>query len=768
MKRLASGVIRAQGNRFVKELLRGRVTIGSNKDEFEANLNAAIEHGLLTMDHVEEWIQSVEGWGNQHIYLYNLSAALKKELTEEKVLARVKAARLAKFWNANITMEFPEEPELTSISFRDGVLRLVWQEASPGWSPEPEKNFTRQEGLDFYEYRAWRRVERRAITRFEARVKDGLAGLFIPDPIRESEHQSAREEAMHVIAHLLDLQALERGMLQVAQVSKNLDQRNIPQNNGAAATVKAQKSRLSSGGAYVEFAANSSGKAYWEEQAVQDVRKSVRTEQLNSFQGEGVFQFGEGAAGLNRSLRVQLYGDQNRIRLWAHECVRSVGNPVPLERAPMSAGALSPLPGKNTIRSRPSQAYWDSLVASLPHSQLDALRLRFDQGWTEFKVAALPPPLDQASAVLERVAADGWLKPTGRFKCGASGEDLTEAEALGVACPYCHASLTEFPVVHETVFVNDVPPRRSVDWVIAVHGMNTTGTWQEAFGWTIGTTWGRSVPVAVYKYGTVIAGVILAWRRRKLQHDLRAKIATLREQAVKGGYDGRPDLIAHSFGTWLIGHLLRDELTVPEEQRLRFGRVVLAGCILRPDYDWEALQNARIVEEVLNHYGTADMVVPWAHFTIWDSGPSGRRGFDNPPPRVLNIRAEGFGHSDLLSAGKRVDGKPALNYSYERYWRPFLTLSREEVRDLPDRADPAERWRPFPWILQGTMFPIFALPLVATVILLLAAFFGKSLWKWSAPLFTLGKASSCGLIAIIALAFSTLLWRAIFKSRSGG
>jgi hypothetical protein len=324
LKRLASGVIRAQGNRFVKELLRGRVTIGSNKEEFEANLNQAIENGVVTMTHIEQWIHSVEGWGNQHIYLYNLSSALKKELTEDKILARVKAARLGKLWNANTTMTFPEEPHLTSISFTDNVLRLVWQEASPGWTPDLEKNFTRQEGLDFYEYRAFRRVERRTITRFEARVKDGLAGLFIPDPMQGPGHQAAREEAMRVIARLLDLPSLENGTVRVAQVSKNLDQSNIPQNNGVTVAVKTQKSRLSSGGAYVEFAAHSSNKAYWEEQAVQDVRKSVRNDQLEFFQGEGVFLFGEGVTGLNRPLRVQLYGDQNRIRLWAQMDVSEV------------------------------------------------------------------------------------------------------------------------------------------------------------------------------------------------------------------------------------------------------------------------------------------------------------------------------------------------------------------------------------------------------------------------------------------------------------
>jgi hypothetical protein len=319
LKRLTAGIIRVQGNRFIKDLLRKNdIRIGSNKTEFETNLNNAIVDGSLTMAEVSSWLQSVEGWGNQHVYLYNLSAALKRSLTETLIEQRVRAARLQRFWNRETTMAFPNRPELASISFADGVFRLVWHESSPGWSPEPGKNFTREEGLDFYEYRAYRRAERRAITRFEARVSEGIAALFIANPIVGEEHEAIREEARQIIARLMDLDALERGTVQIATVSKNLDQRNIPANTHSAAQVKAQKSRLLSGGSYVEFAASSPDKAYWEEPAVENVRKAVRDGQLQAFQGgEGIFVFQQGVPGLERALRVQLYGDDNRVRLWA-------------------------------------------------------------------------------------------------------------------------------------------------------------------------------------------------------------------------------------------------------------------------------------------------------------------------------------------------------------------------------------------------------------------------------------------------------------------
>ena len=322
LKQLAAGIIRIQGNRFIKELLRAKeIPIGVNKDDFERNLIEAIETGKLGLIDVDDWLKVVEGWGNQHVYLYNISSTLRKDLTKPKIRHHVEDAGLGNVWEGATVLAFPHQSTLTSISFTESVLRVVWHESSPGWTPVPEKNIPpKEEGLDTFEYRAWRKLEQRAITRFEAHLDKGLAGLFIAHPIQGSEHQAAIDEAKRVIGLLMDLSALERGQIDISVVSRNLDQQNLPTNVTSEPAVKVQKSRLTSGGAYVEFGANSRDKAFWEEPAIQNVRSSIRTRQLLAFQGtEGVFIFQEGSGphDLARPLRVQLYGKDDRVRLWA-------------------------------------------------------------------------------------------------------------------------------------------------------------------------------------------------------------------------------------------------------------------------------------------------------------------------------------------------------------------------------------------------------------------------------------------------------------------
>jgi hypothetical protein len=380
--------------------------------------------------------------------------------------------------------------------------------------------------------------------------------------------------------------------------------------------------------------------------------------------------------------------------------------------------------------------------------QLEQLRTQSDERANEFSPFRLPPPEGSSVELLNRLVSDGWLIRKERHTCPHCGEELTDDEVAVPICPHCSSVYSEFGgITTEAVFLRHLRPIRSVEWVVAIHGMNTSGAWQEEFSWMLSTTWGRSVPVVVYKYGIIIAGVILAWRRERLKINLRNKLRVLRDQARAHGYEGNPDVIAHSFGTWLLGHLLMDELTRPPSERLSFGRIILTGCVLRPDFDWKALKDARVVADVLNHYGTADRVVPLANATIWDSGPSGCRGFDGD--QVLNVEAPGFGHSDLFSTEKRTSsGTSYLASSYQEYWRPFLRLPREELVDLPNQLNPKDSWHSLPWPLRGTVFPFVALPLIGTILGFFLGGVGRILWEWHGGIET---------IAVFIAICSTLL-----------
>jgi hypothetical protein len=277
------------------------------------------------------------------------------------------------------------------------------------------------------------------------------------------------------------------------------------------------------------------------------------------------------------------------------------------------------------------------------------------------------------------------------LSCPNCDTPLGDSEYRLETCPACGEQYAEHGGVQVSrIFAYHAARSRNVIWVLALHGMNTRGTWQEEFSWRVSTSYSRSVPVAIYKYGLVRPGAIWHPSLRRKVGSITAKIRKLQGDTHENGFAGPPDIIAHSLGTWLIGHALQWNPT------LRIGRLVLLGSILRPDFDWARLIARGQVDAVLNHYSSEDFWARVAHYIIPDSGPSGRCGFDLKAP-VMQVRADGLGHSEFFLEDN-------LAKIFETVWRPFLMSPTQEL--LISAIGPEIKWRQAPWICRATVFPL--------------------------------------------------------------
>jgi pimeloyl-ACP methyl ester carboxylesterase len=163
----------------------------------------------------------------------------------------------------------------------------------------------------------------------------------------------------------------------------------------------------------------------------------------------------------------------------------------------------------------------------------------------------------------------------------------------------------------------------------------------------------------------------------------------LRELSEHGGsLSSPPDIIAHSFGAWLVGQVLRQN---PE---IRVGRIIMAGSVLRPDFDWRTIIARGQAEAVLNHYGSRDYWAFVSEFFIPDSGPAGFRGFTQCPG-VINRREPGFRHTTFFLASE-------IDTVHRTLWRPFLTLPANELAGLASIHD-LPLWHQRPWLLRANL-----------------------------------------------------------------
>lgn len=368
---------------------------------------------------------------------------------------------------------------------------------------------------------------------------------------------------------------------------------------------------------------------------------------------------------------------------------------------------------------------WATIGAEASPACADWLRRRLLQpGLADLTVEELANTagcsVAEAEHVLERATVAGMLTKRIATTCPCCKQELApdELDDSGL-CPLCNRAFTDCDSgpQEQVHYLSEAEPGRSVPWVLVLHGMNTRGRWQEELAWLIASTYGRSVPVFIYKYGRVVTGVLLGWRRRWLIRDLARRIERLAGERQGDRLGSRPDVIAHSFGTWMLGHALAS--TDPELANLAVGRIVLLGSILRPSFTWGDVFARRRAEAVLNHYGTADRWAGLGGYVIYDAGPSGRRGFDpvadtdNDQPAV-NRQALGFGHSSFFRVA-------CMRKAYLDSWKPFLTqpLSSLHALELGPRRTP---WRAPPRPLRfGAAFIAFAL-VIAVATLTVAAF----------------------------------------------
>lgn len=187
--------------------------------------------------------------------------------------------------------------------------------------------------------------------------------------------------------------------------------------------------------------------------------------------------------------------------------------------------------------------------------------------------------------------------------------------------------------------------------------MNTHGPWQEDFSWRLDKMYGYSIPVSLFKYGNIKLRALLDLSQKKYVKIFAQEILKLSKEINSG----KPDVIAHSYGTLLLSEVLK----MDENADIKLGRIILAGSIVRPDYDWNKVITNGQVEAVMCHYSPKDFWVKMSHYTIPGSGPSGCMGF-NDGESVVHSREETYGHSDYFHEDN-------IDHVMNEVWAPFLT-----------------------------------------------------------------------------------------------
>lgn len=197
--------------------------------------------------------------------------------------------------------------------------------------------------------------------------------------------------------------------------------------------------------------------------------------------------------------------------------------------------------------------------------------------------------------------------------------------------------------------------------IIPIHGIRTDAPWMPMLT-LIASTSGWAV--APYIYGNVSVNVLRDTNEQQsIINGFRDWISAIRHE-----FNGPISIIAHSFGSYIIGKYIQDSKDLDVE----FDAVILCGAILARNYNWNIPLQTGKVGKLINTISEGDEWVkfmPEGGVPIIASNPlfgkSGQEGFVGQHPDLVQVSSSLLQHNNIFK-----------HDVIRGCWLPHLELSR--------------------------------------------------------------------------------------------
>lgn len=307
LKKTVQSIIIGQGNDFIKELLRDNgIKIGINKADFLRNMLEAIDEERLTSTMLEDWLNKVEGWGDQHVYLYRPPLH-----TAAQIRKMVSSSDYASLLDHTSTHEFPTDLKITNIIVTDTLISFSWHQGNKDWLRVKPKDFTRNEGGDLYEYRAYRQISDRTVVRFEWHISEPYCAIFMQQPNTGTLHEDILKKVMGVLREI----GVFKSPLQAVSINNAVNTMSAPSSRTTATS-----RRLWAEGGHVDLVSDLPDSGINDIAAIRKVNRSANPSDFQS--AEGKFKLTHQIhTSLSKDIKLEVFGIESRIRIWV-KCKR--------------------------------------------------------------------------------------------------------------------------------------------------------------------------------------------------------------------------------------------------------------------------------------------------------------------------------------------------------------------------------------------------------------------------------------------------------------
>jgi hypothetical protein len=306
-----------QGNRFIREFLRSReLSIGTNKQQFEEHLREAITEERITPADIEGWLGEVEGWGNQHVFGFDVPVDGADALSERAALSeRLIEADLGDLLDAEIPLNPDEELSLASIRHSAAGISFLWVRGSPALIRRKDLDYEAEVEGDEFEYHAYERRWSRVAARFEWHFDNNLAAVLLARS-EDRDYSQQRDRVLETVDVIVPERA-EWPELDISRVITQLDSAGLEAAQaGVDPRVRMNSTVFQGASASVRLAASSEAASYQNDAGVRAVRLAVNPAQFVGGSGDCYLTPGNDPDAEQRELHLRLYGRELRVLLW--------------------------------------------------------------------------------------------------------------------------------------------------------------------------------------------------------------------------------------------------------------------------------------------------------------------------------------------------------------------------------------------------------------------------------------------------------------------
>lgn len=193
---------------FTQEFLRAReLPFSGTKKQLRERLEGYLAEGRVEPEELVQLLNQIEGWGNQHLYLYKAAGRLMAPWsTEESVRKHLSALGREALLGRPRPLVLPEGIRLASIEWTPERARFVWIEKRQWEERVPDEDMQEDDMV----WRAYRVHVSRGIIAFDWDLMSGHAMLMIQRLPRGARYARVRDRFEEELEPLVALSQFDR------------------------------------------------------------------------------------------------------------------------------------------------------------------------------------------------------------------------------------------------------------------------------------------------------------------------------------------------------------------------------------------------------------------------------------------------------------------------------------------------------------------------------------------------------------------------------